>query len=512
MQGPRHPALLVHDGAAGEPGRREPGAPGAERAADGAAADDGALIDWRLVAGWARFVLTAPRRHPALAGGLFAATVALGVAVVLALPRTYYTECRILALRNLVMPALGNPNRAIPLDADAPTRAAPETILRRDNLLALVEQTDLLQHWERTRAPLARAKDAVVSAFTEPLDEDEKRDALVYVLERRLRVVTGEGTIQIEVDWPDAQMAYQLVTLAQQNFLESRHAIEVSTIAEAISILEGHAGAARGRVENAMAELREQLRKEREGSRQPPPVVRPAPREPPASPELANLKVMLVAKRRALRDLESFRQRRLGELQAQLTEQKVTYTPQHPVVVATRDSLDALQKDSPQLASLRREERDLLRQYQSLGGTEADVEGGGGAGAAAGGPAQFPAFVREVRRDQDESETAQYWRTQLDYALQKYESLVSRIEAARIEMDTARAAFKYRYTVVRPAEVSRRPSRPRIPRLVAAVVLAGALLAFAGTTLLDVRRRRLLQAWQVEGQLRVPLLAELEKL
>ena len=78
---------------------------------------------------------------------------------------------------------------------------------------------------------------------------------MVGFLEKRLTVDTGESTVTIAIDWPDAQLAYRLVDTALQNFLEQRHAAEVSTIAETISILEGHASNLREAIDAAMEDL-----------------------------------------------------------------------------------------------------------------------------------------------------------------------------------------------------------------------------------------------------------------
>ncbi len=462
---------------------------------------DGPLFDWPALGHDVVFVCGAPRRHPVLAATIFVLVVAIAIAAAVLLPRTYYTEARILASRNLIMPALGNPNRSIPLDADAPTRAAAETILRRDNLLVLMDQTDLLAAWQRERPFLNRAKDWLTSLVSGTPDLEEQRRALVYLLEKRLKVTTGDGVITIGIEWSDPRMAYQLVTLAQQNFLETRHAIEVSTIAEAISILEGHAATARGRVDTAMSELE----KERESRRASPATRQPTrvDGEATVSPEVANLRVMLVAKRRALQDLEEYRQRRLVELQSQLTELSASYTRSHPLVVATTESIQSLQKDSPQVAQLRRDERDLLAQLTARGGSAADLDTRRTGGSSGSRPVA-PAFAREGRKEQ-ESETVQYWRTQLDYALQKYESLAGRIEAARIELDTARAAFAYRYVVIRPAEVTKKPSKPNVPLLIVAGILGGAVLAILGTALLDFWRGVLPRPWGIGGLVRNPV-------
>src|SRR3990167_5647193 len=56
----------------------------------------------------------------------------------------------------------------------------------------------------------------------------------------------------------------------------------------------------------------------------------------------------------------------------------------------------------------------------------------------------------------------EFSRNNLRVAAAKYEELLMRIDGARIEQDTARAAFKYRYSVVRPASVPKKPVKPDV--------------------------------------------------
>ena len=93
-------------------------------------------------------------------------------------------------------------------------------------------------------------------------------------------------------------------------------------------------------------------------------------------------------------------------------------------------------------------------------------------------------------------------------SIEKYQELLGRIDGATIELDTARAAFKYRYSVVRPAQVPKNPEKPK-----ASVVLGGGLAAavlFAAVAA-DLRAGRIVEAWQIERLLGVPVLAEVER-
>jgi uncharacterized protein involved in exopolysaccharide biosynthesis len=447
------------------------------------------LFDWPAIRRRAIFVWGAPRRHPRLAGATFGACLLLAMMAAVFLPRTYRTEARIMATRNLVMPALNNPGRAIPMDADAPTRGAAVTIMRRESLIALVKQTNLVVRWKESRPALFRLKDKVASLFSGPPDQEAQIDALVYLLEQRLKVTTDDGIITIQVDWQDASTAHLLVSTAQQDFMETRHAIEVSTIAEAISILEGHAAEVQARVQADSQSLR--ATRDSQGGGQGQMASGAASKRPVVkeSTEVTNLRLLLAGKRRAIADLETFRQRRLGELQAQLAELKSTYTSAHPLIQATRETMESLTRDSPQLAQLRREEQELVAQVAILAG-DVSGEDRSAAVAAAVAATPSPVLLRELRTRQarpGDSDDAETMRLRVNYAVQKYEAIVDRVESARIELDTARAAFKYRYSVVRPAEVPKTPVKPNIPLTLFSGLLLGALLAFGSTAWLDWR-------------------------
>ena len=331
------------------------------------------LFDYALLRDHLGFTLRAVGRHPGVALLVLASVVGASVEGLRVLPRTYHAETKLLAQRNQVMGAIGNPNRSIPWDADAPTRAAQETVLRHDNLVLLVKQTDLLDGWERTRAPAVRLKDWVVRRFTGPMNDDDRMEALIGLLEKRLYVETGDQTVTIAVDWPDAQAAFRLVEAAQQNFLETRHVSEIAIISEAISILEGHATSVHEAIESTMDELQQKLPPAPHAE---PVAHRPVRRKSPEDQELAQLRVMLNSKKQAIKDVEDFRQRRLTELQTQLTEARAIYAPAHPAVLNLQQSIEALSKESPQVAALRREQEQLEEELDRRGKSAAAEEQG----------------------------------------------------------------------------------------------------------------------------------------
>src|SRR5262249_53979627 len=126
----------------------------------------------------------------------------------------------------------------------------------------------------------------------------------------------------------------------------------------------GHASIIREEIDSALEDLKRRPEVPSGRSLAGAPV---QPKRDPAREALkaqaAELKLMLDAKRRAINELESFRSRRLGELQAELVAARVTYADAHPAVIKIQNSIAALQQESPQLAALRKDERELAADY-----------------------------------------------------------------------------------------------------------------------------------------------------
>jgi hypothetical protein len=454
------------------------------------------LFDWQKVRRLLFFTLRSVRRRLGLFLLVWVGMVGLAVGALYVMPKTYEVQSGLLAQRNPVLGSRGDPGR------DQPTRAAPELIMRTENLRALIEQTNLLQEWPKRRAPIQRLKDWVMVKLNRVPSQKELLHGLTGMLEKNLVVwTTPDGTVRIKLTWPDALMAYRLVDAVNQNFLEERHVRDVSTIAEEIAILEVHAAQLREDIEKQVAEaqqLREQRSSERRSSGQrmaaaaerakPAPVARA-----PVDPEVVNLRVTLEAKRRAIADIEEMRRRRMVELQTRLTEQRAVYSENHPALRDLQQSIESLKNESPQLAALRQEEVDLRQRLPSSRGVAPS--------AASSGLPMIPPDLFRFERDSREGEDPliDYARTQLRLTVGQYASLRERINAARIELDTSQAAFKYNYSVLRSPEVPRNPIKPNATLMIAAATLVGLLLALFATSAADFRSGLLLETWQLES-------------
>jgi uncharacterized protein involved in exopolysaccharide biosynthesis len=497
------------------------------------------LIDVRQLVDYAGFVLRSVRRHMRLALATVVLVLAATGATLAILPRTYHVETRLLAQRNAVMTALSNPNRAVPWDADAPTRAAAETVLRRDNLIALITQTDLIRHWKRTRAPILKVKDWLVStASGHVLTPDEELDALIDMLEARMKVAAGpvgDGTVTIELDWPDAEMAYRLVQDAQQAFLEARQAAESAAIGESITILERYSSSLHQDINRTLSEL------QRTAPKGPRPAIRrnPRPRDlGPAvptiaetlgmpqvggtfetDPELSKLKTTLSAKRTELARIEAERQRQVSEVQGKLAQLRTVYTPNHPSVLSAQQNLAAVSQESQQTMALAAEIEELQADYDRrvADATDAQIKSQLAPPSAPRAPAVAVAPAPQLTEpaaepaatDRFASPTSEFAALRLRSELNQLESILERTDSARIELAVSQAAFKYRYTVIRPAQVPRNPTFPRWKEMMVVGFIASLMLALVVVVGKDLLSDRILESWQIERRLNLPVLGTL---
>jgi uncharacterized protein involved in exopolysaccharide biosynthesis len=468
--------------------------------------DSADLFDLSGLRNDAGFVLRSPRRHKRLAVACFAGVAVLAALSSFLLPDVYRVQAGILALRNPVMSTLSNPGLVRPADFDAPTKAARETVMRRDNLVALCEQTRLVERYLKTRSALGRLRAWVSNLVTKQPTHAELLEGLADTLERKLWVnVSQEGTVAITFEWPDRDIAYSIVEAAVQNFLEARHASELAVVGETISLLEGRAGKLQ---EQLKATLEDVERKERS---RPHPAVRSTAPRPAALPvvrrddDTGRLQGMLTARRRALTDLEEFRARRLAELTAQLAQKEATYADRHPEVVTTRQSIEALSQPSPQVEALRTEIRDLERELGSRG---VPVEA---TRSAAPGAAFRSDLILGPRLLGSDDVRDEYDRGQLRLLFDQYSSVLLRLDSARAELELSQAAFKYRYSVISPPQIPKGPVKPYLLLRLIAGIGGGIGLALFACALVDLRSRRIIELWQVERHLGLPVLAQLRR-
>lgn len=466
-------------------------------------ADSERLLERGGPAGYALLLLHSVGRHRSLFFLTWAGVVGLSLLLLWGMPKTYEVSTTVQTQASTVLSDLSrgsSPNNAPTSDPEAPNRQAAETVLSHENLISLVRQTGMVEKWPLRRAPLLRLKDAVMEHVGTPPSPADQQEGFVGLLEKKLTVQVGKGSVTIAAALPDPQLAFHVVETALQNFLEARHTAEISTIEDAITILEARVAEARKQVDSSLGHLQD-VRAARSTR-----LRRPAPRivlrEAPAAPDQAGSKLQdqVESRRRALADLEEFRKRRIAELTQKVQEARALYSNKHPTLVDLEESLEEAHRESPQVTALRHELEPLEAEL-SRRGLLGDV------------PLRAPrvhdvsaqAAALEDDDDPTESQDAEidYAKTQVRHALTRYNALVDRIESARIEEDAAQAAFKYRYVVIYPPQRPRSPTKPKPALVILASVLVGLLLGCMATALLDVSSKAFVEDWQVEDALRL---------
>jgi hypothetical protein len=326
-------------------------------------------------------------------------------------------------------------------------------------------------------------------------------DALTGFLEKQLSVTTETETVTIEIEWPNASMAQQLVDAAERNFLAERHQTEVSTIAETIAILESHATNLRDTVESTVDRITKEksLKDKAEESSAPSDTVSEAHRP---NRKVSDLKEQLEACRRAIAAMAEARDQEFSQARKRLEEQETIYAPANPVILTAQEHLKSLNVEPPQLRILRAREQDQAAAYQEAVERSEEPRATG---------VRRPSH-RRVRRDSDDDrdqDDVDYPRVQLKTASDDYEDLLRRVEGAHIELETTQAAFKYRYRVILPAEVPKKPTTPNVTVVVCAGLFLGLLGSMLAALFVDLRGGVFREPWQVEQRLELPVLGEI---
>lgn len=457
---------------------------------------------WALVGGLATLVVHSVRRHRVLFALVWIAVVGASLGLLELLPRTYSAQVTIQVSPVQVIAGVGGgPGTA----ASTPGKYASEALLSHRNLVHLVETTDLMEQWARVEAPLPRLVNQLRERL-HPLGPEERLEGFVDLLEKRLWVESDAKTVTIGALLPDPDLALAMVESAQASFLVARQQEEIATVEEGIGILEGRILEAREALDRALdnLQLARDERRLRAGGR-PLRLVGPVSMlESPAGRRGAELQHDLQTRQRELANLVEARRRRIAELEAKLEDLRAVYAETHPAVVDTRERLEEARRESPEISALQRTLAPLEAEVRQRG-LLSDVPLRGARERSSPLEGAFGSTDLQEERDPRISNA----KAALLHAYGAYNGLQDRLQAVRLERDAARAAFKYRYVVMRPAQLPRGPVSPK-PTLVALVSLvAGLVLAGFAPAFLDLASGRFVESWQVEQTLGVPLLGTL---
>jgi len=490
------------------------------------------LVDPKVILGWCLLFLGFIKKRKWIPVATTLVALLLSIAALQVIPKTWESEMTMQAKKSEYL----SPDQAGRLIDDA------EVVLhRRVTLLSMVQRTNLVKEWKKRREPIFALKDKIYASFFGPTSDKDLESMLGYMLHDALTVATEGDTITITVAWRDPETAFQLVSAAQQAFLEERHVQEIALLSESMQILENHAAklereikdeiekaqavvqeknqALKAKTDKSAAETAEKLKDSAPQAAAPRQV--PIVQEPQVNPRdverLTQLQTLIASKREELNGVTASSRSQLGELQAKLAQARAIYKEAHPVIADLKQRIQVASADPPMAARLRSElnaledEQASLQYKTSSNPFLATKTGGSGGGR---GVTRLGSSVLEGLKKVEEYELAdpdiEYARSQIGFAMRKYQDTQLSIDAARIKLDTAQAAFQHRYRVVTPAEAPNKPTKPQPGKVIAGALISGLVLGLFIALALEIRRGLIYEPWQVETSLGLPVVANIE--
>lgn len=372
-------------------------------------------------------------------------------------PRNYEVEARVLVQRTNLITG-GQQQQLSPEEMRNVAKEYEEQVMAKDNVVAIVRQKNLVARWDDMRQPHRRLLDKINRKLGKaPSSDEDKYDALVSKIHNSLKVWVDGATVTLRLEWSEPEAARDIVDAAVKNFLESRFQAEVGVIPERVKILETSVAQAHKDLVIAATELDRQQKllnpKARFNIVIPNLPAGVNDRPEPADPAL---KAKLDALHQQIVMLQEGKLRREAELNQELIAKKQQLAEGHPEIIALKQTIEQTRQDSPQVAKLKAEERELIQEInEKRKAAAAEREGTPKPRVATPTPAPAP----EVS-EAGTTKSLQEAQVQFDAVNKKYQDLVAQLDAARLENKTAEAAFKTRYRVVHPAEVPIAPKRP----------------------------------------------------
>ncbi len=491
-------------------------------------ADLGEIVNFTVVTNWLRYFAYQgwQRKWVIVTCGIAFAT--LVGAWVFTGGREYATSTTLVVVKNSYVQPRGE-DRGVSM-----TEGAARVLPSRANLEEIVKRADLIAADVRNRSLREKLVNWLLSPLAKPVDPEDALYFTVRGLEEALSVEADRASITLSAKWNNEDSVFRIVAAARELFLEICHERDVSAIIETISILERQAADLRTRLDRTknefssymdeyiatkeksyQATVDEALEEERlriAKLRQQRPVAPSSPfvaEAEQAAARLSELDGLIATKEQSLQSLGSQQQTRLATLHGKLAELRTRYTDAHPAVIDVKQQIAAASAESPRLQELAAELSALRQERSGLVLNAPKASRGTG-------PAPEPRSNLNIRPPSApdlriaSQIDPEYGRLEgaVILADAQYASLQKEIAARRLDLELAQRAFKLRYQTVVNAEVPRKATKPRVPKVLGAF-LGGLFFGFGAIAIFALRRGVLDRTWQLEQLLPVPVVGSL---
>jgi hypothetical protein len=407
-------------------------------------------VTWSRLRALVALALCSPLLRPRRFALVFAATLAAVGAALAISPRSYEVRCELFVQRHA---ALSPPSGVLD---HAAARSAALLVVSEASRRDLARRAGLVATFDAHRPALLRVLDRVLEPGA-AADPQAKLDRMTRLLERKLRVdFSRDGTVAIVARWQDPSTAYAVASAAQEQFLETWHAIEVASLAELARLLDARAAEMRAEAERRVAQLPAtsvDLDRERDGD------LEPAASEDLVEPARAGARLDA---RRGPADRE-----------------------EEELDVDSRLRFESMGYGPPLESGPARREDELARRLTAQGRSA----------LATAGPLAGLLLAELVGPEGSPRRSTA--RAQARLEARRWSDVADRAAATHLAYESSQAAFDDRYLVVEPPEVPREPLSPAVPEILLAAVLDGLLLALVATTRAELLARAMPPATEV---------------
>ncbi|MFO0600858.1 MAG: hypothetical protein U0228_36445 [Myxococcaceae bacterium] len=149
----------------------------------------------------------------------------------------YAVEATVYVAEPVAVHRLANPFAPVPQSKKELTDV-PELLQSRDSLVSIVKRSGLLDQWEQGRPEILKWKDQVLEKIRGPIDEKERLDALVSMLEKRLDVQVDGQKVKLLAEWSSPDVAVLLVKTQIGALMQLRSKREGKTLDDAAQALD----------------------------------------------------------------------------------------------------------------------------------------------------------------------------------------------------------------------------------------------------------------------------------
>ena len=407
-----------------------------------------------------------------------------------------------------------------------------ELLKSQENLEGIVDDAGLVEKWKKTRYGIRKKKDEIFTKLFGPPTDEDIRDMLVTKMDRALYADFSGGVLVLSVEWEDPWVALEVHKVVLNRFFEHRRSRELGEIRETIRLLtEKHKHALselqkiieRSRIlvsEKAELENQQETSKPVQTRSS---VVTARARTPVGlsadeKEELERVSAELKSVQSEIERAQVDYKRRLAAEQDKLAQYQTQYGPQHPEIIKTKRYIELLSAQRPVPDSLLNKQRtleSLVMKLQSPAAARTEVETPrrriSRASAAVVDKSKKDSEVPSERELADLLFESELMNSEYRDAEDDVNRLKTQLQNALLEQDATEAAFAYRYRLIKPPSFPLHPSKPKGKQLMAAGVLLSVILGIALAVFVDVRSGIVLESWQVEKIVNIPLLGEIEE-